>query len=147
MCTKIEVMKVKAVTDPMSERPVSPAPRPVVDDWDALLAPYVAPATAHRPDSTGHSRGRRVGVAAGLLPQLFLLGCLIYGLVRAHTDADRSDLMQLVFANMYVVPAAAVVGGLCLIAPASRPFGRALLYSTGFSALAFTMVCCATTAY
>jgi len=39
-----------------------------------------------------------VGVAAGVLPQLFLLGCLIYGLVRAHTNANRSDLMQLVFA-------------------------------------------------
>jgi len=139
-------MKVKAVTDPMSEGPVSPAARPVADDWDALLPSVAAPATAYRPGSTGHSRGRRVGVAAGVLPQLFLLGCLIYGLVRAHTNANRSDLMQLVFANFYVVPAAVVVGGLCLIASASRPFGRALLYSTGFSALAFTMVCCATTA-
>ena len=59
----------------------------------------------------------------------------------AHTDADRADYMQLVFANFYFVPAAAVVGGLCLLSRSSRPFGQALLYSTAFSALAFTMVC------
>jgi hypothetical protein len=51
-----------------------------------------------------------------------------------------------VFANFYLVPVATVVGGLCLVSRSSRPFGQALLYSTGFSVLAFTLICCATTA-